>query len=80
MTTPLFLLRCVQLGLSMGDLDFLTIGLVNDMFTERENDECHYDVLADQRDFDRFQKSVSSSDESNAINASGVYTGMSACA
>ena len=54
MTTPLFLLRCVQLGLSMGDLDFLTIGLVNDMFTERENDECHYDVLADQRDFDRF--------------------------
>ena len=52
MTTPLFLLRCVQLGLSMGDLDFLTIGLVNDMFTERENDECHYDVLADQRDFD----------------------------
>ena len=39
MTTPLFLLRCVQLGLSMGDLDFLTIGLVNDMFTEKENDE-----------------------------------------
>ena len=34
MTTPLFLLRCVQLGLSMGDLDFLTIGLVNDMFTD----------------------------------------------
>ena len=54
MTTPLFLLRCVQLGLSMGDLDFLTIGLVNDMFTERESDECHYDVLADQRDFDAF--------------------------
>ena len=54
MTTPLFLLRCVQLGLSMGDLDFLTIGLVNDMFTERENDECHYVVLADQSDFDKF--------------------------
>ena len=53
-STPLFLLRCVQLGLSMGDLNFLTIGLVNDMFTERENDECHYDVLADQRDFDAF--------------------------
>ena len=54
MTTPLFLLRCVQLGLSMGDLNFLTIGLVNDMFTERENDDCHYDVLADQSDFDAF--------------------------
>ena len=33
MTTPLFLLRCVQLGISIADLDLLTIGLVNDMFT-----------------------------------------------
>ena len=54
MTTPLFLLRCKQLGLSMTELDLLTIGLINDMFTERENDECHYDVLADQSDFDKF--------------------------
>ena len=54
MTTPLFLLRCVQLGLSMSDLDFLTIGLVNDMFTERENDEYKYPMLADQSDFDKF--------------------------
>jgi len=54
MTTPLFLLRCVQLGLSMSDLDFLTIGLVNDMFTERENDDCHYSTLAEQSDFDKF--------------------------
>ena len=35
MTTPLFLLRCVQLGISIADLDLLTIGLVNDRFTER---------------------------------------------
>lgn len=28
MTTPLFLLRCVQLGISIADLDLLTIGLV----------------------------------------------------
>ena len=54
MTTPLFLLRCVQLGLSMGDLDFLTIGLVNDMFTERENDDFKYESLATQEDFDAF--------------------------
>ena len=54
MTTPLFLLRCVQLGLLMGDLDFLTIGLVNDMFTERENDDFKYDSLATQEDFDAF--------------------------
>ena len=29
MTTPLFLLRCVQLGISIRDLDLLTIGMVN---------------------------------------------------
>ena len=54
MTTPLFLLRCVQLGLSMADLDLLSIGLVNDMFTERENDETEYDYKATQGDFDSF--------------------------
>ena len=32
MTTPLFLLRCVQLGISIRDLDLLTVGLVNDMY------------------------------------------------
>ncbi|WP_298482154.1 hypothetical protein [uncultured Ruminococcus sp.] len=54
MTTPLFLLRCVQLGLSMADLDLLSIGLVNDMFTERENDAAEYDYKATQGDFDAF--------------------------
>lgn len=54
MTTPLFLLRCVQLGLGVGDLDLLSIGLVNDMFTERQNDDFKYDTLASQDDFDRF--------------------------
>ena len=55
MTTPLFLLRCVQLGLSLGELDMLIIGIVNDMFTERENDD--YDgwtEMAGQSDFDIF--------------------------
>ena len=54
MTTPLFLLRCVQLGLSLSELDMLTIGIVKDMFTERENDDFKYDTLASQDDFDRF--------------------------
>lgn len=54
MTTPLFLLRCVQLGLSMADLDLLSIGLVNDMFTERENDDAEYGYMATQNDFDSF--------------------------
>ena len=39
MTTPLFLLRCVQLGISIQDLDLLTIGMVNDMYAESGNDE-----------------------------------------
>jgi hypothetical protein len=54
MTTPLFLLRCVQLGLSIRDLDLLTIGMVNDMYAESRNDDCKYAVTASQEDFDRF--------------------------
>lgn len=55
MTTPLFLLRCVQLGLSLSELDMLTIGLVNDMFSERENDEyTGWSEMAGQSDFDSF--------------------------
>ncbi len=54
MTTPLFLLRCVQLGLSMTDLELLSIGLINDMYAESRNDDCKYAQLATQEDFDRF--------------------------
>ena len=55
MTTPLFLLRCVQLGLSIEELDLLTIGMVNDIFIESQNDEYKgWRRVADQSDFDRF--------------------------
>ena len=54
MTTPLFLLRCVQLGISIRDLDLLTIGLVNDMYCESGNDSFSYARLGTQEDFDRF--------------------------
>lgn len=54
MTTPLFLLRCKQLGLSMTELDLLTIGLINDMFTERENDDAEYEYRATQDDMNAF--------------------------
>ena len=54
MTTPLFLLRCVQLGISIRDLDLLTIGLVNAMYAESRNDEYKYQEVATQEDFDRF--------------------------
>ena len=57
MTTPLFLLRCVQLGISIRDLGLLTIGTVNDMFIESNNDSVAdkvYHRVATQADFDKF--------------------------
>lgn len=55
MTTPLFLLRCVQLGISLRDLDLLTIGMVNELFIESRNDEYDgYREVAVQSDFDAF--------------------------
>ena len=48
MTTPLFLLRCVELGISVRDLDLLTVGLVFDMYTERANDQVKYSQVATQ--------------------------------
>ncbi len=54
MTTALFMLRCVQIGISITDLDYLTIGMIDDMFIESINDEYNYPYLADQDDFDAF--------------------------
>ena len=54
MTTPLFVLRAVQLGLHMADLDSLDFGTVVDMMTESSNDSYDYKRVANQADFDRF--------------------------
>ena len=54
MTTPLFLLRCVEVGMSIQDLDLLTIGIVLDMWTEKANDDMKYEQVAQQEDFDKF--------------------------
>lgn len=54
MNTAVFLLRAVQLGISLSDLDLLTIGMVNDMYTEQLNDDVKYPFMATQQDFDRF--------------------------
>ena len=54
MTTPLFLLRCVQLGIHISELDLLTIGMVNDMYAESRNDDVKYAEVATQEDFDRW--------------------------
>ena len=46
MTTPLFMLRAVQMGVTVRDLDLMTIGLVLDMFTEAQNDGYKYPDMA----------------------------------
>ena len=48
MTTALFLLRCVEIGISIRDLDLLTIGMVLDIWTEKGNDGVKYDRIADE--------------------------------
>ncbi|MGF3073188.1 hypothetical protein ACQV2X_00015 [Facklamia sp. P12945] len=53
MTTPLFLLRAVERGLSVFDLDLLTIGLITDMDTEKTNDEWKDKQVVTQEDFDK---------------------------
>ena len=57
MTTPLFMLRYVQLGIAIWDLDLLSIGMVNDMFVEQGNDEYQYAIKGTQEDMDRFWRS-----------------------
>ena len=54
MTTPLFLLRCCEVGIGVRDLDLMTIGLILDMWTERSNDSVEYKRVATQEDFDKF--------------------------
>jgi hypothetical protein len=44
----------VEVGVSIADLDLLTIGLILDMWTEKGNDAEHYDFVATQEDFDKF--------------------------
>ncbi|GAB6953857.1 hypothetical protein JCM13369A_04010 [Mediterraneibacter glycyrrhizinilyticus JCM 13369] len=48
----MFMLRCVQCGISISDLELLSIGMVNDMFIEMKNDEYEYPVVATQADID----------------------------
>lgn len=55
MNTALFLLRCIQIGLSLSDLDTLEYRTVMDMIIESGNDNTGgYKQLATQDDFDRF--------------------------
>jgi hypothetical protein len=48
------MLRCVEIGISLSDMELLTMGMVLDMLTEKGNDDCEYDRVAGQEEFDRF--------------------------
>ena len=56
MTTPLLLLRAVQLGVHISEMELLTIGTLMDMFNEMQNDDTPeaYSTLPVQSDFDAF--------------------------
>lgn len=50
----LFTLRALQVGLTLEDLDYLSHGQVVDIITEFFNDDEQYELMATQKDFDRF--------------------------
>lgn len=54
MNTAIYMLRVVQLGLGLKDLDQLSLGMVMDMIIESGNDDCKYREVANQSDFDKF--------------------------
>lgn len=53
-TTALYILRVLEVGLTLSDLNHLDFGLVMDVLTERMNDGYDYKQLATQEDMDRF--------------------------
>ena len=54
MNTAVYLLRAKQIGLTLEELDQLSMGMVLDMFVERHNDDYNYKAVATQSDFDGF--------------------------
>ena len=54
LTTPLFLRGCVRLGISIRDLNLLTVGLVNDMYIESDNGSEKSAQAAARADMDSF--------------------------
>ncbi len=52
MNTALFLYRAFSCGISAADLHELSIGMVNDIFIEKANDNYEYSYIAKQEDID----------------------------
>lgn len=54
MTTPLLLLRAVQLGVHISEMDLMTIGTLLDMYSELQSDDMPPVYTASQEDMDKF--------------------------
>ena len=54
MNTALFVLRCLQIGLRLPDLDLIDEGMAYDMMVESSNDTVEYKTMASQEDMNRF--------------------------
>lgn len=48
------MLRALKLGISLRDMELLTIGMINEMYAEEANDSLDWPELATQEDMDRF--------------------------
>ena len=53
-TTALFMLRCLELGITPSQLAYYDYGDIMDLLIERGNDAEDWDYVATQEDFDRF--------------------------
>lgn len=51
MNTPLFLLRALQVGIRVADLEYLEVGDVFDILTESSNDSFEYPKQGTEDDF-----------------------------
>ena len=48
------MLRAVKLGISIRDMELVTIGMINEMYAEEANDSLDWPELATQEDMARF--------------------------
>lgn len=48
------MVRAKQMGITLEEMDNLEEGFITDMIIENGNDNCEYDQIANQKDFDQF--------------------------
>lgn len=54
MNSAVYFLRAKQIGLTLDELEDLTVGFVSDLIIESNNDNCEYAELATKEDFKKF--------------------------